>query len=54
MLESGESEYAELTSSHYWRPPFVQGGLETRCKININIHSSVNDSIKQYLNALQI
>lgn len=41
--------YAELTSSHYWRSPLVQGGLETICKISIKIHSSSNEAVFERL-----
>ena len=42
MLKRGVLENAKLCSSHYWRYPLIQGGLEIKCKISIKMYSSFN------------
>ena len=53
MLDRGASKYAKLTSSHYWRSPLVQRGLERRCKISIKMHSFDEAVFERFQNIVE-
>ena len=41
FIDRGGSITAELTSDHYIRSPFIQGGIEIPCKVTANISGTV-------------
>ena len=41
FIDRGGSITGELTSDHYIRSPFIQGGIEIPCKVTANISGTV-------------
>ena len=37
LLDCSAEIVAEIESSHYRRPLLIEGGLETRCKVSVNL-----------------
>ena len=41
FVDRGISMHSKLTSRHYRRSPLVQGGLEIKCEVVINLRATV-------------